>query len=264
MESLFRMYIDESGDHTYHHDSIHEARRYLGLTGCIIEFEYYRTTFHPYFETLKQKHFPYSPDEPVIFHRTDIINCRGPFWRLRDRTAQAKFDQDLLDFLSQQDYRIISVVIDKKTHIERYGEAALHPYHYCLAVMLERYSRFMNSVHARGDVLAESRGGTEDCQLKDSYKTVYSNGTQFRSPRFFQNALTSHEIKIKPKSANIAGLQLSDILAYPCKQQILIEQNIISDPGGTFGKKIWLAIKDKFVYDITEGRTQPYGKIFLK
>lgn len=264
MTELFRMYIDESGDHTFHHSSDHKSRRYLGLTGCIIESEYYRTNFHPHFEALKQKHFPYSPDEPVIFHRTDIINRRGPFWRLRDRIKQAKFNQDLLDFLSQQDYRIISVVIDKKNHIERYGEAAFHPYHYCLAVMLERYSRFLNTIHVVGDVLAESRGGTEDRQLKESYKTVYNSGTQFRNPAFFQKALTSREIKIKPKSANIAGLQISDLLAYPCKQKILTEQNIISDSGETFGKEIWEEIKDKFAYEVTGGVVHPYGKIFLK
>lgn len=263
MTKLFRLYIDESGDHTYH-SLDHESRRYLGLTGCIIEFEYYRTNFHPQFEALKQKHFPYSPDEPVIFHRTDIINRRGPFWRLRDRNNQMVFNKDLLEFLSQQDYRIISVVIDKKTHIERYGEAAFHPYHYCLAAMLERYCRFLNTIHAMGDVLAESRGGSEDRQLKEAYKAVYNSGTQLRNPAYFQKALTSHEIKIKPKTANIAGLQISDVLAYPSKQEVLFEQNLISDPGDTFGKEIWERIKDKYVHDVSGTVIHQYGKILLK
>ena len=257
------MYIDESGDHTYHRLD-HESKRYLGITGCIIEFEYYRTNFHPQFEALKQKHFPYSPDEPIIFHRTDIINRRGPFWRLRDPMNLAAFNQDLLDFLSQQDYRIITVVIDKKAHIERYGEAAFHPYHYCLVVMLEKYSRFLNTANVMGDVLAESRGGREDRQLKESYKTVYNSGTQFRNPSFFQNAMTSNEMKIKPKSANIAGLQISDLLAHPCKQQILVEKKRIHDPVETFGNKIWEKINDKFVDEISGGIVHQYGKVFLK
>lgn len=257
------MYIDESGDHTYHnlHD---ESRRYLGLTGCIIESEYYRTNFQPRVEALKQKHFPHSPDDPVIFHRTDIINRRGVFWRLGDRMSQIAFNQDLLDFFSQQNYRIVTVVIDKRTHIERYGEAAFHPYHYCLAAMIERYCRFLNTTKARGDVLAESRGGSEDRQLKEAYKTVYNSGTQFRNPGYFQNALTSHEIKIKPKSANIAGLQISDLLAYPSKQQILVEQNLISDSGETFGKEIWEKINDKYIQEIYETVAHQYGKMLLK
>ncbi len=263
MTKLYRMYIDESGDHTYHNLD-HESRRYLGLTGCIIEFEQYRTNFQPHVEALKQKHFPHNPDDAVILHRTDIINCRGPFWRLRDRMKQIAFNHDLLDFLSLQDYRIVTVVIDKKTHIERYGNATFHPYHYCLAALLERYCRFLNAIKARGDVLAESRGGSEDRQLKEAYKAFYNSGTQFRNPGYFQKALTSREIKIRPKSANIAGLQISDILAYPSKQEILFEQNLISDPGETFGKEIWENTKNKYVHEVYGTSIHHYGKIFLK
>jgi hypothetical protein len=41
--------------------------------------------------------------------------------------------------------------------------------------------------------------------------------------------LTSKEIKLKPKNANIAGTQLADLLAYPLKQEILVENGRISD-----------------------------------
>ena len=79
----YRLYVDESGDHTYF--KLEEpAKRYLGVTGIFIECEYYRTTFQPAMEELKQKHFPHSPDEPVILHRGDILQRKGPFWVLRD------------------------------------------------------------------------------------------------------------------------------------------------------------------------------------
>ncbi len=41
----YRLYIDESGDHTYK-DIGEPARRYLGLTGCFVEGEVYRTQFY--------------------------------------------------------------------------------------------------------------------------------------------------------------------------------------------------------------------------
>jgi len=163
----YRLYVDESGDHTYYKLE-DPARRYLGLIGIFIETEYYRTTFQPEVEGFKQEHFPYNPDEPVILHREDIINRRGPFWRLRDTEKERAFNEDFLQFIEEQDYCIITVVIDKKAHIERYGKAAYHPYHYCLAALLERYCGFLNFYNAQGDVLAESRGGTEDQQLKTS------------------------------------------------------------------------------------------------
>jgi hypothetical protein len=258
----YRLYIDESGDHIYRKLE-DPAKRYLGLTGIFIEGEYYRNTFQPGMERLKQKHFPHNPDEPVILHREDIINRRGPFWRLRDVEKEQAFNEDLLQFMKEQDYRVITVVIDKKTHIERYDEAAYHPYHYCLAALLERYCGFLNFYNARGDVLAESRGGTEDQQVKRAYRKLCREGTWYRDSEFFQRALTSSEIKLKQKSRNIAGLQLADLLAHPSKQEILIEEQRINDPGDNFGKQICNRIQVKYNQQVYEEKIRGYGKILL-
>lgn len=258
----YRLYIDESGDHTYYRLE-DPAKRYLGLTGIFIETEYYRTTFQPEMGRFKQEHFPHNPDEPVILHREDIINRRGPFWRLRDPEKEQAFNEDLLQFIKEQDYCIITIVIDKNAHIKRYGDAAYHPYHYCLTALLERYCGFLNFYNAQGDVLAESRGGTEDQQLKRAYQRLYREGTGFRDSKFFQRALTSFEIKLKPKSKNIAGLQLSDLLAHPSKQEILIEEQRIDDPGDNFGKQICQCFQAKYNQQVYEGRIWGYGKVFL-
>ena len=258
----YRLYVDESGDHTYY--ALEDpAKRYLGLTGIFIEHEYYRTTFQPETERLKQTHFPHSPDEPVVLHRADIINRRGPFWKLRDTEKERAFNEDFLQFIREQDYHIITVVIDKKTYIERYGEAAYHPYHYCLTALLERYCGFLNFYNAQGDVLAESRGGSEDLKLKRAYQRLYREGTWYWNCAFFQRTLTSSEIKVKLKSANIAGLQLADLLAHPSKQEILLEEQRIDDPGDNFGQQICQCIQTKYNKHVYEGSIRGYGKIFL-
>lgn len=258
---LYRIYIDESGDHTYH--SLESPdKRYLGLTGCIIEAEYYRNVFHPILERLKQTHFPHDPDEPFALHREDIVNRRGPFWRLRDEKAREAFDQDLLNFCADQKYVLITAVIDKKTHVERYVEAAFHPYHYCLAVLLERYCGFLNFYNATGDVMAENRQSKEDKELRTAYEKLYETGTHFRGCDFFRNVLTSHKIKLKPKIANIAGLQLADLLAHPSKQEILRDEGQIQTVG-IFGQQICRAIMNKYNKHAYENRIKGYGKIFF-
>lgn len=258
----YRLYVDESGDHTY--GNLEDpTKRYLCLLGLFVEVETYRTSFHPTLEKLKQTHFPHSPDEPSILHRKELINRRGPFGRLKDRENEKRFNTDLLKFLSEQDYKLIGVTIDKKTHIERYIEAAYHPYHYCVAALLERYCGFLNFYNAQGDVMAESRGGTEDAKLKEAYHTLYKTGTYYRSKDFFQQALTSCEIKLKPKSANIAGLQVADLLAYPIKQEILLDKKQISDPGDIFSKEICKVIASKYNRQVYEGKVLGYGKVFL-
>ena len=257
----FRLYVDESGDHTYH--KLDESdKRYLGLIGCIIEDGYYRETFHPALEKLKQTYFPHSPDDPVILHRRDIMNKNGPFWRLRDVGRKEAFNVDLLTFLEKQEYRIIMVVIDKKIHLERYGKAAFHPYHYCLAVLLERYCGFLKFFGAKGDVMAESRGGKEDMHLKDAYRCIYNDGTGWRLHDFFQDTLTSKEIKLKPKNTNIAGLQLADLLAYPLKREILLDEDRVSDIG-RFSGEICQKVVTKYNRQIYKGTIKGYGRIFL-
>ncbi|MBT9141140.1 MAG: hypothetical protein DDT30_01727 [Dehalococcoidia bacterium] len=258
----YRLYVDESGDHAYR-ELEEPARRYLCLLGLFVEVETYRMDFHPALENLKQTHFPHSPDEPVILHRKELVNCRGPFGRLKDPENEERFNGDLLEFLARQEYKLIGVTIDKKTHIERYGDAAYHPYHYCLAALLERYCGFLNFYNAQGDVLAERRGGSEDVQLKEAYRTLFRTGTYFHRPDSFQQALTSREVKVKPKSANIAGLQVADLLAYPVKQEILMDEGRISDPGGIFGKDICRVITTKYNRQIYQDRVQGYGKVFL-
>lgn len=258
----YRLYIDESGDHTYSYidDS---NRRYLCLLGIFLESEVYRTSFHPQFEELKQRYFPHSPDEPVILHRRDVVNKCGPFGRLCNPEYSQRFNSDFLKFLAEQDYKVIGVVIDKKAQIERYADAAYHPYHFCLAALLERYCGFLNFYSAQGDVMAESRGGTEDIKLKEAYHALYTAGTYYHSGEIFQHVLTSSQIKLKQKSANISGLQVADLLAYPVKQEILLEKGLISDPGEVFSKQVSQVIAPKYNRQIYRRRITGYGKVFL-
>ncbi len=259
----YRLYVDESGDHTYQATS-EPGKRYLGLAGVVVESDYYRTRFHPELEKLKQYHFPHSPDEPVILHRKEIVNKGGPFWRLRDTQKEAAFNADLLAFLSAQSYVVIAVVIDKVAHFERYGSSAWHPYHYCLTAMLERYAGILNFHNAEGDVMAESRGATEDRRLAEAYLRLYTGGTYFHGANFFQAAFTTKSVKLKPKQANIAGLQVADLLAHPCKLQVLDDEGLLPEGLPPFARRVTQAIAGKYNQQVYEGRVRGYGKMLLK
>ena len=78
-----------------------------------------------------------------------------------------------------------------------------------------------------------------------------------------QKVLTSKDIKLKPKMANIAGLQLADILAHPVKQALLFEKGKITDPGKTFGRQIYGSAKAKFNANTRTGQVEGYGKVWL-
>jgi predicted TPR repeat methyltransferase len=128
--------------------------------------------------------------------------------------------------------------------------------------MLQRYCGYLNHVSRQGDVMAESRGGKEDRLLKASYQWVYERGAWICNAEFFQKALTSRELKVKPKSANIAGLQLADLLAHPIRQAVLREHGCISEAPSRFVQEVLDAVADKFNRHLYDGRVAGYGIVF--
>ena len=69
----------------------------------------------------------------------------------------------------------------------------------------------------------------------------------------------SKELKVKAKSANIAGLQLTDLIAYPSRAEILYERGLLGRDLGTFSRLVVDILADK--YD--RRGSQMYGKKFL-
>lgn len=259
----YRLYIDEAGDHTYR-DLDYVSHRYLGLLGCIFERKTDYQKAADEIETLKKIFWPHpDPDRPVIFHREDIVNQRKYFSIFRNENTRNDFDNQLIEYLKNQSFTIINVILDKKAHLSQY-KYPINPYEYCLTAMLERYCGWLKMKKNLGDVLAESRGGREDRQLKAVYKKIYHSGTSHRDAAFFSNALTSCEIKIKPKITNIAGLQIADILAYPLKEKVFYEKGIRKDNFiGTFNEKVFNTVKDKYNKQIFTGRINGYGEVFI-
>ena len=199
------------------------------------------------------------------FHREEMVYCKSYFSIFKDPAIRRRFDERLIDFLSRQKFVIINVVLDKKTHFGRY-KYPINPYQYCLTAMLERYCGWLKIKGISGDVMAESRGGVEDRQLKAVYAEIFRKGTnQRRDPGFFSGILTSREIKIKPKIANISGLQIADILAYPLKEKLFYAEGIRKDNfSGMFNERIFDAVKGKYNRQLFTGRVRGYGEVFMQ
>ena len=256
-DERFRLYIDESGDHVFRKLD-NPSHRYLCLLGCLFRGRDYRD-FHASLEEFKQRHIPHSPDDPVILHRADILNRRGCFWRLRDPAVAEAFDRELLELVATAEFRVVAVVIDKLRLWDQFLDRAAHPYHLAMGFLLQRYCGLLNHVNRCGDVLAESRGGAEDRMLKDSYARVYSRGAWMRKAAFFQQALTTSQLKLKPKKANIAGLQLADVLGHPVRHWVLLKAGRISTPPSPFARKLLPIVEGKFNRHLYQGHVAGYG-----
>jgi hypothetical protein len=254
----YRIYIDEVGNPDLE-SSDNPNHRFLSLTGVILELDHVESIVHPQMEALEAKYFRSHPDEPVIFHRKEMVNAKPPFECLKDLETQNKFDRELLNLIESWEYIVITVCLDKKKHKETYTTWRYDPYHYCLAVLLERFIFFLNRMNSQGDVMAESRGGKEDVRLKSSFARLWKDGTEYVAPDYFQEALTSKQLKVKPKTNNISGLQLADLIAHPSRNEILKEQGFLEKELSLFVREVIKILQKK--YDQHEGRM--FGKKFL-
>lgn len=208
---------------------------------------------------MKRRHFETDPDDPVILHRSDIVNRRGSFAVLKDKGRHAAYNEDVLIVLTRWNYTVVSALIDKLTHREQYSVWQYDPYHYCLRVLLERYSLMLREVNGTGDVMAESRGGREDTRLKKSYTRIFDEGTEYVSATVLRKALTSRNLKVKPKSKNISGLQLADLIAHPSRRHMLRDYMQIEYDREVFGDHIIeILVESKYRRSQT-GKIEGYG-----
>jgi hypothetical protein len=252
------MYIDEVGNSDLK-SSDNPLHRFLSLTGVIIELGYISDILYPEIENLKVKYFKSHPDEPIILHRKELVNAKYPFKSLKDDKVKLQFNKELLSLLKKWEYSVITVCLDKKGHKDTYKVWRYDPYHYCLALLLERYTFFLEQVKEKGDVMAESRGGKEDNRLKASFLKLWNEGTPFISPERFHEVFTSKQLKVKPKSNNISGLQLADLIAHPSRNEILSENKLLDKPLAPFAKKIIKILQLKYY----QHQDKIFGKKFI-
>jgi hypothetical protein len=241
----YRIYIDEVGNNDLG-SSYDPNHRYLSLTGVIFELEYVKNIFQPALENLKSKYFGYHPDEPIIFHRKELVNKKFPFNALNDQSVEKMFNQDFLELIISSEFKIISVLIDKLDHNQKYNTWKYDPYHYCMEVLVERFFFYLKSINSVGDVMIESRGGKEDLRLKKSYRKIVENGTHFIESEKLKKLLTSLKLKVKPKMLNIAGLQFADLLAHSSRRFMFRNYNIDEGKKYVFGDEIIEIIKTKY------------------
>jgi len=90
----YRIYIDESGNPDLD-SSDNPNHRFLSLAGVILDLDYVEATLHPDMEFIKKKYFSHHPDDPVIFHRSEMVRKKSFFNVLRDKTILKKFSKEL-------------------------------------------------------------------------------------------------------------------------------------------------------------------------
>jgi hypothetical protein len=258
-----RLYIDEVGNSDLKASRTNPNHRYLSLTGIIVDLNYVASDLSPQMEEMKRRYFGAHPDHPITLHRKDLVNRRGPFAVLRDPALNAAFDAELLQWLANLDYTVVTAVIDKLAHLTQYQTWAMDPYHYCLEILMERYTLWLEDHDLQGDVMAESRGKKEDLRLKSEFTRIYRGGTSNINHARFVARLTSSQLKVEPKRANIAGLQLADLIAHPSFAAMKARKEGLQLPANFGGQVAQILEATKYRRRPWDGRIAGYGRKWL-
>jgi hypothetical protein len=252
------MFVDEVGNSDLESSS-DPNHQFLSLTGIIVDLESYPTELEESFRALKIKHFG---TDSIVFHRREMISAKAPFESLKRPFAKADFDRDLLRIMERLKYTVLTVVIDKKAHKELYTRWSFHPYHYCMTCLLERYVKWLVRHRFRGDVMAESRNRKDDEKLKNSYRNFYLRGSRFLKERRMLESLTTNELKLRKKDANINGLQMADLIAHPSFRHMLCEK-MAQPMTAKFGIQIVDILNNGKYDDANTGQHWGHGKKWL-
>jgi hypothetical protein len=215
-----RLYIDEVGND----DVKTPEEQFLSITGIITKKRGHNHVITPEIEKLKTDIFGHHPQSnPIILHRREIVRKEYPFDSLSDPAVNAQWQSRILGLIETLPYIALTVLIDKRAHVQRYPVWHFNPYHYCMRAIVERYVLWLHRHGLTGDVVAEPRFKRVDKALKKSFAYIYDHGTENIPAQTIQRRLASHEIKFDPKANNVCGLQLVEMIAHPSHQSIKAE-----------------------------------------
>jgi hypothetical protein len=256
----YRLFFDETGNGDLHAAKKDPYQRYLSLTGLVIRQDSHDAEITQKLIAFKSEIFG-EKNASVILHRREIMNRKGTFAVLNDDNLRAKFDSKFRDLVRSLPSPVFTVSIDKQAHLDKYKVWQFNPYHYVMTCLLERFVLWLNATGYVGDVMGEARNPTHDAQLR-RFCYFYANGTFVRKT-VIRRTLISKELRLQPKSANVAALQIADLLAHPAHRNYKFTRlgETIPDDYGT--SLVTILEESKYNRKSSTGQIEGYGRKWL-
>jgi hypothetical protein len=190
------------------------------LVFCIFEKAIYAKEIEPSLRSLKFKWFGH---DAIVFHEREIRKQLAPFDFLRGNPkVRAEFFEDLNEFMSGVPMQIYASVVDKEQHRAKYANP-WNPYEVAMQFGLEKcFARLLaqRQRDTRAHFLFESRGNVEDRALELEFRRIVSNQSQWGWRRLDFSKMQLEPIFVA-KAANMAGHQITDLIARPIALQAL-------------------------------------------
>jgi len=226
------MFVDENGNsditstlkNITQRNPIDINDKYFTVTGCIFAKKDYITAKNE-IDKLKNKYwengfYQYKGNhQKVCLHSRDIRKRIGPF--SPTLINYNDFMNDLSNLMSNLNYKIISVTIDKENYLLKHYH--FNTYNTAMCFLMQRYIYVMPN-NCKGLIMLEARGKDEDKILLDEMKhIIFETGIKSISSLELQNKIEG--IYFNPKwnktyDNTFSGLEIADLSSYPIYKYI--------------------------------------------
>lgn len=207
------LFLDESGDHNL--NVIDPQYPIFVLGGVIVDADYLERVMVPRVRQFKLDLFG---REDLNLHTAAIVRNKDGFEGLKDVAFRNQFFASLNDLMRTLEYKVVACAIKKFVHLDKYGHTAVDPYMLSMDVLIERFW-FEVGDRESGGVVAERRGGILDQELNLSWSSLQIRGTRYIQASRLRRRID--RLELRPKSDDVAGLQLADLVVSPIGRFVL-------------------------------------------
>ena len=212
------LFLDECGDHNL--SNYNPTFPIFTLSGIIMS----ESDYHLIDEKLNILKQQFWGNKTIVFHSRDIRKLQNGFEVLFDLEKKKVFYDTLNAIMHTSNYTIISCSIMKQAYIKKYGRLEDDVYGLSLSFVMERTVALLDGLNRKDnpielEVFVEKRGKKEDGNLLKFYNEVLDRGTYYVNPKRMKTSFKACHFEWK--KANINGLQLSDLVAYPISRHVL-------------------------------------------
>jgi hypothetical protein len=131
-----------------------------------------------------------------------------------------------------------------------------------MTYLLERFVLWLHATGHMGDVMGEARNPTHDGQLRRSFRRFYKEGTFVRTA-VIRKRLISKELRLETKAANIAALQVADLLAHPAHRNYKFAKLADTAPNDYGSSLVAILEESKYNRNPKNGNIEGYGRKWL-
>lgn len=209
------MFLDESGNHAL---TQAEGDQYpvFVLGGVIAEVNYAESVIAGRLRQFKRDLFG---RDDLILHTADISRNRNGFERLKEPDFRQRFYDEINTLMRELRYTVVACAVKKDELFGRYGMAAVDPYLLSLDVLIQQFCFEIGDVPDGGVVYAEKRSPVLDRELDIAWLNLKVQGTRRIRATTISERIT--HLQTLPKAANVAGLQLADLVVSPIGRYVL-------------------------------------------